>query len=177
MPRINLGKAYQKFPMHGTMMSHIVLFAPVFPKLDSLSAMKMASTEDEDDIPLEELTKMRIQLREKEEITDDVLIDDFLSLDSEAETLTKLDILNSVKNKNNTAMNCDEDGNDSDAEINTPSYNEILKSFETFRSGLQFEENTPQGIFGALQRCETYYERKHFLKQKSRTKLIDFISN
>ncbi|GBN31397.1 hypothetical protein AVEN_105317-1 [Araneus ventricosus] len=33
-----------------------------------------ASTEDEDDIPLEDLKKMWIQLREKEEINDDVLI-------------------------------------------------------------------------------------------------------
>ncbi|GBN80594.1 hypothetical protein AVEN_124871-1, partial [Araneus ventricosus] len=70
---------------------------------------------------------------------DDVLIDDFLSLDSEAETsetLTELDILDSVKNKNNTAMNCDEDdvdGNDYDAEIKKPSYDEMLKSFETTR--------------------------------------------
>ncbi|GBN92589.1 hypothetical protein AVEN_189499-1 [Araneus ventricosus] len=56
-------------------------------------------------------------LREKEEINDDVLIDDFLSLDSEAETsetLTEMDILDKVKNKNNTAMNCDEDENDED---------------------------------------------------------------
>ncbi|GBN05842.1 Tigger transposable element-derived protein 4 [Araneus ventricosus] len=71
-----------------------------------------ASTEDEDDIPSEELQKMWLQLREKEEINDDVLIDDFLSLDSEAETsetLTELDIVDSVKNKNNTAMNCDDD--------------------------------------------------------------------
>ncbi|GBN01033.1 hypothetical protein AVEN_26891-1 [Araneus ventricosus] len=143
-----------------------------------------ASTEDEDDIPLEELKKMWIQLRKKEEINDDVLIDDFLSLDSEAEaseTLTELDILDSVKNKNNTAMNCDEgeddvDGNDRDPEINKPSYDEMLKSFETIRRGLlQFEENTPEVVFGALQRCETYYERKHFFKQKTHTKLTDFI--
>ncbi|GBL75551.1 hypothetical protein AVEN_154891-1 [Araneus ventricosus] len=56
---------------------------------------------------------------------------DFLSLDFEAktsETLTELDILDSMKNKN-TAMNCDED----DAEINKPSYDEMLKSFETTR--------------------------------------------
>ncbi|GBM96174.1 hypothetical protein AVEN_239413-1 [Araneus ventricosus] len=66
-----------------------------------------ASTEDEDDIPSEKLKKMWIQLRKKE-IKDDMLIDDFLSLDSEAEiseTLSELDILDSVKNKNNTAMN------------------------------------------------------------------------
>ncbi|GBL76867.1 hypothetical protein AVEN_12554-1 [Araneus ventricosus] len=68
---------------------------------------------------------MWIQLREKEEINDDVLIDDFLSLDSEAETsetLTEFDILDSVKKKNITAMNCDEDEdeNDHDAEINKP---------------------------------------------------------
>ncbi|GBL94670.1 hypothetical protein AVEN_83985-1 [Araneus ventricosus] len=79
---------------------------------------------------------MCIQLREKkEEINDDVLIDDFLSLDSEAsETLTELDILDSVKNKINTAMNCDEDeddedGKDHEAEINKLSYDEMLKSF------------------------------------------------
>ncbi|GBM31696.1 hypothetical protein AVEN_45623-1 [Araneus ventricosus] len=98
-----------------------------------------------------------------------------LSLDSEAETsetLTELDILDCVKNKNNIAMNCDEDeddedGNDHDAEINKPSYDKMLKSFETIRRGLQFEENTPEGVFGALQRFETYYERKHFLKQKN----------
>ncbi|GBL73541.1 hypothetical protein AVEN_162480-1 [Araneus ventricosus] len=125
---------------------------------------------------------MWIQLREKEETNDDVLIDDFLSLDSEAETSespTELDILDSVKNKNNTAMNCDEDdkaGNDQGAEINKPSY-EMLKSFETIRRGLQFEENRPEGVFGALQRCETYYEKKHFSKQKSQTKLTDFINN
>ncbi|GBN79356.1 hypothetical protein AVEN_14846-1 [Araneus ventricosus] len=68
---------------------------------------------------------------------DDVLMNDFLSFDSEAETsetLTELDILDSVKNKNNTAMKCDEDdvdGNYYDAEINKPSYDEMLKSFET----------------------------------------------
>ncbi|GBM16964.1 hypothetical protein AVEN_267346-1 [Araneus ventricosus] len=103
---------------------------------------------------------MWIQLRQKEEINDDVLIDYFLSLDSEAETsetLTELDILDSVKNKNNTAMNCNEDkdyedGNDHDAEINKPSYDEMLKSVETIQSGLQFREYTPEGDFGALQR-------------------------
>ncbi|GBM39528.1 hypothetical protein AVEN_270711-1 [Araneus ventricosus] len=103
---------------------------------------------------------MWIQLREKEEINDDVLINDFLSLHSEAETLetiTESDILDSVKNKNNTAMNCDEDeddedGNEHDAEINKTSYDKILKSFKTIRRGLQFEENKPEGIFGALQK-------------------------
>ncbi|GBM44489.1 hypothetical protein AVEN_15015-1 [Araneus ventricosus] len=128
---------------------------------------------------------MWIQLREKEEIYDDVLIDDFLSLHSEAETseaLIELDILDSVKNKNNTAMNCDEDeddkdGNNHDAEINKTSYDEMLKSFKTIQCGLQFEENTPEGGFGALQRCETYHEREHFFKQKTQTKLTDFISN
>ncbi|GBM84951.1 hypothetical protein AVEN_120219-1 [Araneus ventricosus] len=76
-----------------------------------------ASTEDEDDIPYRNFKKMWIQLREKEEINDDVLIDDFLSFDSEAETsetVTELDILDSVKNKNNTTMNCDEDEDDED---------------------------------------------------------------
>ncbi|GBL99380.1 hypothetical protein AVEN_206792-1 [Araneus ventricosus] len=67
-----------------------------------------------------------------------------------SETLTELDILDSVKNKNNTAINCDEDeegedGNDHDVEINKPSYDEMLKSFETIRRGLQFKENTPRG--------------------------------
>ncbi|GBM60494.1 hypothetical protein AVEN_212045-1 [Araneus ventricosus] len=111
---------------------------------------------------------MWIQLREKGEISDDVLINDFLSLDSEAETLetlTELFILDSEKNKNNTAMNYDEDeddGNDHVAEINKPSYDEMLKSFETIRHRLQFEKNTPEGVLGVFQRCETYYERKHF---------------
>ncbi|GBL62684.1 hypothetical protein AVEN_71048-1 [Araneus ventricosus] len=87
--------------------------------------------------------------------------------------LTELDILDSVKNKNNTAMNCDEDeddegGNNHDAEINKPLYDEMLKSFETIRRGLQFEENTPEGVFGALQRCETYYERNTFSNRKLR---------
>ncbi|GBN63821.1 hypothetical protein AVEN_112965-1 [Araneus ventricosus] len=122
-----------------------------------------------------------IQLREKEEINDDVLIDDFLSFDSEAETsetLIELPILDSVRNKNNTSMNCDEeeDGNDHDTEINKPSYDEMLKSFETIRSGLQFEENSPEGAFDALQRCEMNYER-NFYKQKTQTKLTYFISN
>lgn len=57
-----------------------------------------------------------------------------------------MDILDSMKNKNNIAMNCnedrdDEDGNDHDAEINKPSNDEMLKSFETIWWGLQFEEN------------------------------------
>ncbi|GBN92143.1 hypothetical protein AVEN_198872-1 [Araneus ventricosus] len=94
-----------------------------------------ASTEDEDDIPLEKLKKIWIHVSAKEEINDDVLIDVILSLDSEAETseiLAELDILNSAKNKNNIAMNCnededDEDGNDHDAEIKKPSYYEMLK--------------------------------------------------
>ncbi|GBM14588.1 hypothetical protein AVEN_34995-1 [Araneus ventricosus] len=99
-----------------------------------------------------------------------------------SETLLELDILDSVKNKNNTAMNCDEDeededGNDNEAQINKPLYDEILKSFEPIRRGLQFEENAPRGVFRALKRCETHYERKHFFKQKTQIKLADFISN
>ncbi|GBM47084.1 hypothetical protein AVEN_22386-1 [Araneus ventricosus] len=43
-----------------------------------VSSENSASTEDEDSIPLEELNRMWIQLREKEEINYDVLIDDFL---------------------------------------------------------------------------------------------------
>ncbi|GBM91699.1 hypothetical protein AVEN_24874-1 [Araneus ventricosus] len=77
---------------------------------------------------------MWIQLREKEEINDVVLINDFLLLDSEAQTserLTELDILDTVRNENNTAMNCDEDddevGNDHDSEINKSSYDENAK--------------------------------------------------
>ncbi|GBN06572.1 hypothetical protein AVEN_13860-1 [Araneus ventricosus] len=164
------------------MMSQIALSATIFAKAGFfVSNENSASAEDEDDILLEELKKMWIQLRETEEINDDVLIEDFLSLDSEAETsetLTELDIWDSEKNKNNTAMNCnededDEDGNDHDAENNKPSYDEMLKSFATIRRGLQFEENTPEGVFGALQRCQTYYERKHFFKQKTQTKLTD----
>ncbi|GBO16737.1 hypothetical protein AVEN_62890-1 [Araneus ventricosus] len=107
------GKAYQKFPKHGTMMSRIVLFATVFVEAGFfVSNENSASTEDEDDIPLEELKKIWIQPRRKEEIIDYLLIDDFLSLDSEvetSETLTELDILDSAEKKNNTAMNCDED--------------------------------------------------------------------
>lgn len=43
-------------------------------------------------------------------------------------------------------MYCDEDEEDKvanyiDAKINKPSHVELLKSFETIRSGLQFEEN------------------------------------
>ncbi|GFT67658.1 DDE-1 domain-containing protein [Nephila pilipes] len=65
------------------------------------------SMEDEDDIPLEEMKKIWMQLKEKQEITDSVLLDDFLFLNSEAETtnsLTESDILNSVTNKNSTVF-------------------------------------------------------------------------
>ncbi|GFT20761.1 uncharacterized protein NPIL_343141 [Nephila pilipes] len=66
------------------------------------------STEDKDDIPLEEMKKkIWIQLKEKQDIMDSMLLDDFLFLNSEAETsgsLTESDILNSVINKNSTAM-------------------------------------------------------------------------
>ncbi|GFT52403.1 uncharacterized protein TNCV_502321 [Trichonephila clavipes] len=88
---------------------------------------------------------------------DDVLLGDFLSLDSEAETsgsLTESDFLNKVKSKNNTAMDCnkveDKDENDDNAEIYKPSYDEMINSFETTRHGLQCEENMPEGIFGAF---------------------------
>ncbi|GFT46501.1 uncharacterized protein NPIL_600371 [Nephila pilipes] len=123
-----------------------------------------------------------MQLKEKQEITDSVLLGDFLFLDSEAEisgSLTESDILNSGTNKNSTAMdyNEDEDENDDNAEINKLSYDEITNSFETIRHGLQWEENTPEGIFGALQRCEVHYETKPFFKQKTQTKLTDFMSN
>ncbi|GBM04460.1 hypothetical protein AVEN_156616-1, partial [Araneus ventricosus] len=129
----NYGKAYQKFPKNGTNDVTDRTIRNSFAKAGFfISNENSASTEDEDDIPLEELKKMWIQIREKEEINDDVLINDFLSLHSEtetSETLTESDILDSVKNKNNTAMNCDEDedGNDHDAEINKTSYDEMLK--------------------------------------------------
>ncbi|GFU29105.1 uncharacterized protein NPIL_639751 [Nephila pilipes] len=96
---------------------------------------------------------------------DSVQLDDFLFLDSEAETsgsLTESDILNSVTNKNSTAMDSnkdeDENENNDNAEINKPSYDEMINSFETIRRGLQCEEKKPEGIFGALQGCEMYYE-------------------
>ncbi|GFT23857.1 DDE-1 domain-containing protein [Nephila pilipes] len=70
------------------------------------------SNEDEDNIPLEEMKKIWIQLKDKQEITDSVLLDDLIFLYSAAETsgsLTESDILNSVINKNCTAMDCNED--------------------------------------------------------------------
>ncbi|GFS85762.1 uncharacterized protein NPIL_30291 [Nephila pilipes] len=91
-------------------------------------------------------------------------------------SLTETDILNSVTNKNSTSMDCNEDENENDdnAEINKPSYDEMINSFETIRRSLQCEENTPEGIFGALQRCEVYYETKHFFKQKTQEKINKF---
>ncbi|GBN55475.1 hypothetical protein AVEN_9991-1 [Araneus ventricosus] len=86
-----------------------------------------------------QLENVKTKVLEHQRQNNDALIDDFLSLDSEAETsetITELDILESVKNKNNIAINCDEDdvdGNVYDAEINKPSYDEMLKSFETMR--------------------------------------------
>ncbi|GBO30711.1 hypothetical protein AVEN_179915-1 [Araneus ventricosus] len=91
-----------------------------------------------------------------------LLIDDFLSLDSEAETseiLTELDILNSVKNKNNTAMNSDEDEddedeNDHDAEINKPSIRELVvigKSVLVFSEIRMLKKKNPcHEIFGGI---------------------------
>ncbi|GBL79909.1 hypothetical protein AVEN_28959-1 [Araneus ventricosus] len=103
-------------------------------------------------------------------------INNIKGLAETSETITELDILDSVKDKKNSAMNCDEDeddedGNDYDAEISKTSHDQMLKSFETIRSGLQFEENTPKGVFGAFQRCETHYEGKHFFKQKNSDKI------
>ncbi|GFU45646.1 hypothetical protein NPIL_272891 [Nephila pilipes] len=52
-------------------------------------------------------------------------------------------------------MDCNEDEDENNyAEINKPSYDEMINSFETIRRRLQCEENTPEGIFAALQRCE-----------------------
>ncbi|GFU33149.1 uncharacterized protein NPIL_512521 [Nephila pilipes] len=109
---------------------------------------------------------------EKQGITDSVLLDDLLFFNSEAVTsglLTESDILNSVINENSTVMDCNEDEdeneNNDNAEINKPSYDEMINSFETIRRGLQCEENASEGIFGALQRCEMYYEIKHFFKK------------
>ncbi|GFT74404.1 uncharacterized protein NPIL_283071 [Nephila pilipes] len=130
------------------------------------------------------MKKIWMQLKGKQEVTDSVLLEDFLFLDSEAETsgsLAESDILNSVSNKNSTALDCNEDEdeseNDDNAEINKPSYDEMINSFETIRCGLQCEENAPGRVFGALQRCVVYYETKHFFKQKTQTKLTDFMSN
>ncbi|GBN85714.1 hypothetical protein AVEN_1011-1 [Araneus ventricosus] len=128
---------------------------------------------------------MWIQLREKEEINDDVLINDFLSLDSEAETsetLTEFDILDSLKNKNNTAMNCDEDEddedeNDHDAEINKLRMMKCSNNFKQSDADYSLKKICLKGFLGALQRCETYYERNPFFKQRTQTKLTDFISN
>ncbi|GBL86058.1 Tigger transposable element-derived protein 4, partial [Araneus ventricosus] len=120
MPKINLWESISEISKAWNYdMSQIVLFAKVLPKLDSLSAMRIRQVRRTKTIfPQRKLKKkMWLQLREKEEINDDVLIDDFLSLDSEAETsetLTELDIVDSVKNKNNTAMNCDEEEDDGD---------------------------------------------------------------
>ncbi|GFU49456.1 uncharacterized protein NPIL_54621 [Nephila pilipes] len=79
-------------------------------------------------------------------------------------------------------MDCNEDEdeneNDDNAEINKPSYDEMINSFETIRRGLQCEENTPEGIFGALQRCEVYYETnpKVIGSGLTVTKIATFIS-
>ncbi|GFT59739.1 NGF domain-containing protein [Nephila pilipes] len=55
-------------------------------------------------------------------------------------------------------MDCSEDEdenvNDDNAEINKPSYDEMINSFETIRRGLQCEENMPVGIFVALLRYD-----------------------
>lgn len=112
------------------------------------------------------------------------LIDDFLLLDSEveiSETITELDILDLVKNKNNTTMKCDgdkddEDGNDRDEEINKPSYDIILNSFETNRCRLQVEDYMTEASIGALQRYETYYDNKQFLNKKLKSN-YEFFSN
>ncbi|GFT17610.1 hypothetical protein TNCV_2587241 [Trichonephila clavipes] len=71
-----------------------------------------------------------------QEIADSMLLNDFLFLDSEAETsesLTELDILNSLTNKNSSAMDCNEDEdeneNDDNEEINKSLYDEMINSF------------------------------------------------
>lgn len=128
---------------------------------------------------------MWIKLRKKDEINDNVLIEDFLTIDSEvetSETLIELYILDSVKNNNNSAMNCeenehDEDGKDHGDKINKPSYDEMLKSFETIRRELQLEENTSEGIFDTFQGCETHYKTKRFFKQKNSENINDYFSN
>ncbi|GFY52259.1 uncharacterized protein TNIN_53761 [Trichonephila inaurata madagascariensis] len=112
----------------------------------------LASTEDEDTIPSEEMKKkMWIQLKKKQEVTDDVLLDDFLPLDSEAEisgSLTESDILNSVKILKSTAMDCNEEDEDNNnTEINKPLYDEMINWFETIRRLSQCEENTPEELF------------------------------
>lgn len=53
----------------------------------------------------------------------------------------------------------------------------MLKSFEKIRGGLYFEENTPEGDFCAIQRYETYYERKHFFSDKINTFSVNKIRN
>ncbi|GBM53762.1 hypothetical protein AVEN_145334-1 [Araneus ventricosus] len=76
-------------------------------------------------------------------------------------------------------MNCDEDeddedGNDHDTEINKPSYDEMLKSFETIRRGLQFEENMPEGGFGALQSSHAGYNSLHNGTNGNGQRLFEF---
>lgn len=65
----------------------------------------------------------------------------FSSIDSKVETPdtpNELDILNNLKNKNYTTVDCDEDEEDEhanyhDSEINKSSHEKNLKSFETIR--------------------------------------------
>ncbi|GFY36357.1 tigger transposable element-derived protein 4 [Trichonephila clavipes] len=140
VPNINLRESISEIlKAWNYMMSMIVPFITVLPKFDSLSAVEsLASTEDEDYPIRRNEKKIWIQLKEKQEITNDVLLDNFRPLDSEGKTsgsLIESVILKSLKNKTNTTVDCNEkeneDENDDNAEINKPLYDLMINSFES----------------------------------------------
>ncbi|XP_054709229.1 tigger transposable element-derived protein 4-like [Uloborus diversus] len=96
--------------------------------------------------------------REKNSFTDDVNLEDFLTIDDGLSTtghLTEEEILDSI------VMSNDED-EDQDTEIyypSKPSTYEIRKAFDTIRCGLQYQEDVPEEVFKSLHSCEEFYEK------------------
>lgn len=139
----------------------------------------LSSWEDEDNVQLSELRKMWGQLKVSGNVSDQIELDEFLNVDEDVlvtEYPDDKDILETVREENETnETEIDED--EDETVIQNPSEIAMVNAFETLRCGFQCQENVPDTIFNALNKCEAFYENKMFFKCTQQSKITSFFNN
>jgi hypothetical protein len=134
--------------------------------------------DEEDELQLSELKKEWARLRDCNQISEGIELEDYLEIDKEveiAEYPTDADILDSVTNGDNAVIENEEDDENETDSVVKPSEDNMLSAFETIRRGLQFCENVPDNIFESLNKCESFYEHQTFFKCSVQRKITDFM--